>query len=629
MPDWIELLHLQHVDRIFDTPALTLALAMSVGMAALATGSALRLPGILLALAAGVLLGPDFANIVRPAVLGDWLRVIVGFCVSVILFEGALSLNPQRLKRAAKSVRRLVTVGALIAACGAAAAAHYFMGWRWEIAALFGSLLIVTGPTVISPLLRRIKAEKTVSTVLAAEGVLGDAVGAVLATVVFGIAVAPKADSFGVALSELGRIVLVGGVVGFTIGLLIAALGRWRRLTLEGLGRVTTLALVVLAFQLSNSLAHESGVVAAVVAGMTVGSLGPRKQEDLIEFKEELSILFIGLLFVLLAANVRIAEIIGLAERAGMVALALVLLVRPLSVLISTIGAGLNVRQRLFIAWIGPRGIVAAAVASLFATELASRGAPEGAEFRAVVFLTIVVTVTLAGFTGWPVGKLLGVLAKTNQGWLIFGANRVSIAMGVALQEAGDEVVLVDRNREAIAEAEAAGLHVINGNGLEVNTLLRAGIETRRGVIAMTGNDEVNLLFVQTAKRMNQRLQLWLILGGAKGGVTERMLEEERARMLGGRKVDIALLAAMLEEGRGEIETRKRSDADKEDGKTMIRRAGELPLLVRRGKTIEPAGSNYDGVTEIVLLSPRLASSKNGNGKAAKESGRRAAVPPG
>ncbi len=630
MPDWMELLHLQHVDRIFDTPALTLALAMSVGMAAIAAGSALRLPGILLALAAGVLLGPDFANIIRPGVLGDWLRVIVGFCVSVILFEGALSLNPQRLKRAAKSVRRLVTVGALIAACGAAAAAHFFMGWRWEIAALFGSLLIVTGPTVISPLLRRIKAEKTVSTVLSAEGVLGDAVGAVLATVVFGIAVAaPKADSFGVALGDLGRIVLVGGVVGFLVGLLIAALGRWRRLTLEGLGRVTTLALVVLAFQLSNSFAHESGVVAAVVAGMTVGSLGPGKQEDLIEFKEELSILFIGLLFVLLAANVRISEIIGLAGRAGMVALALVLLVRPLSVLISTIGGGLNLRQRLFIAWIGPRGIVAAAVASLFANELAARGVPEGAEFRAVVFLTIVVTVTLAGLTGWPVGKLLGVLAKTNQGWLIFGANRVAIAMALALKEAGEEVVLVDRNREAIAEAEAAGLQVISGNGLEVNTLLRAGIEMRRGVIAMTGNDEVNLLFVQTAKRMNQRLQFWLILGGAKGGVTERMLEEEHAKMLGGRKVDIALLAAMLEEGRGEIETRKRSEADKEDGKTMIRRAGELPLLVRRGKTIEPAGSSYDGVTEIVLLSPRLGVSKDGNGKPAKASSRRAAVPHG
>lgn len=623
MPDWFELLHLEHVDAWFDAPALALALALTVGMAALVLGSALRLPGILFALAAGVALGPDFANVIRPAVLGDWLRVIVGFCVSVILFEGALSLNPARLKRAASPVRRLVTVGALIAAGGAAVAAHYAMGWRWEIAALFGSLLIVTGPTVIAPLLRRIKAEKTVATVLSAEGVLGDAVGAVTATVVFGIAVAPHAEDFTGAAVEFGRIVLVGGVIGFLAGLVITISGRWKRMSLEGLGRVTTLALVVLAFQLSNVVAHESGVVAAVVAGMTVGTLGTQKQDELIEFKEELSILFIGLLFVLLAANVRIAEIIALADRAALVAAALVLAVRPLSVLISTIGTSLSGRQRLFIAWIGPRGIVAAAVASLFATELAARGAPEGAEFRAVVFLTIVVTVTLSGFTGWPMGKLLGVLAKTNQGWLIFGANRVAIALALALKESGEEVLLIDRNRDACAEAEAAGLNVLMGNGLDAHTLLRAGVETRRGVIAMTGNDETNLLFVQTAKRLHRSLAGWLVLGGAKGGVTSHMIEEEGARVLGGRKMDIALLAALVEEGRMETQQRKRGDAGKDNGKTIVRRAGEVPLLVRRGGRFVPAGEDYEDADELVLLTP---SSQPVRPAAATESARRPAV---
>ncbi|MCB9934924.1 MAG: cation:proton antiporter [Planctomycetes bacterium] len=623
MPDWFELLHLEHVDAWFDAPALALALALTVGMAALVLGSALRLPGILLALAAGVALGPDFANVIRPAVLGDWLRVIVGFCVSVILFEGALSLNPARLKRAASPVRRLVTVGALIAAGGAAVAAHYAMGWRWEIAALFGSLLIVTGPTVIAPLLRRIKAEKTVATVLAAEGVLGDAVGAVTATVVFGIAVAPHAEDFAGAAVEFGRIVLVGGVIGFLAGLVISVFGRWKRMSLEGLGRVTTLALVVLAFQLSNVVAHESGVVAAVVAGMTVGTLGTQKQDELIEFKEELSILFIGLLFVILAANVRIAEIIALADRAALVAAALVLAVRPLSVLISTIGTPLRGKQRLFIAWIGPRGIVAAAVASLFATELAAKGAPEGAEFRAVVFLTIVVTVTLAGLTGWPVGKLLGVLAKTNQGWLIFGANRVAIALALALKENGEEVVLVDRNREACAEAEAAGLSVVMGNGLDATTLLRAGVETRRGVIAMTGNDDANLLFVQTAKRLHHTLQASIVLGGSKGGVTTQMVEEAGARTLGGRKMDIALLAAMVEEGRMETIRRKRGDVGKDNGKTVVRRAGEVPILIKRGGRLVPAGDDYEDAEELVLLAP---SSQSAKAPAATESARRPAV---
>ncbi|MCA8915308.1 MAG: sodium:proton antiporter [Planctomycetes bacterium] len=590
---------------IFNSPALTLALAMAAGMASLALGATLRIPGILLALAAGVVLGPDVANAVRPDVLGDWLQVVVGFCVSVILFEGALSLNPRRLKRTGKPVRRLISIGALIAAGGAAAVAYFIMHWRIEIAALFGALLIVTGPTVIAPLLRRIKAEKTVATVLAAEGVLGDAVGAVLATAVFGIALHPVASSFGRAALELGEKVLAGGVVGGAAGLLIVGVGRWKSLAQQHLDRVATLALVILAFQLSNAFAEESGVLAAVIAGLVVGFLGGEKQEELIEFKEELSILFIGLLFVLLAANVRMAELSGLAGRALAVAACLVFVVRPAAVLLSTIGSGLNIRQRLFVSWIGPRGIVAAAVASLFATELAATGAHEGTEFRAVVFACIVLTVLLSGLTGRPVGRLLKVLAKTNQGWLIFGANSVARALAAALKAAGEEVLLIDRNREEVAHAEMAGLPVMQANGLEINTLLRGGVETRKGVIAVTANDEINLLFVQTAKRLAPHIQAWLALGGGKGGVTDEMVEAAGAHTMCGRKFDVALLAAMLEEDRLEVQTRKREEAEKEDGKTVIRRAGEMPLLVRRSKSVEPASGDWKGVTEVVLLSPR------------------------
>lgn len=591
---------------IFNSPALTLSIALAAGMTALALGAVLRVPGILLALGAGVLLGPSGPlKVVRPETLGPWLQIVVGFCVSVILFEGALSLNPRRLKRTGTPVRRLISIGALIAAGGAALVAYYFMHWRIEIAALFGALLIVTGPTVISPLLRRIKAEKTVATVLAAEGVLGDAVGAILATVVFGIALHPVASSFGLAALELGKIALVGGLVGGSIGLLIVGVARWKALAQHHMNRIATLALVLLAFQLANALAHESGVLAAVVAGLVAGFMGG-EQEELIEFKEELSMLFIGLLFVILAANVDLVELQGLALPALAVAGCLVFLVRPAAVMLSTIGSGLSVRQRLFISWIGPRGIVAAAVASLFATQLADTGAPEGTQFRAVVFVCIVTTVTLSGLTGKPVGKLFKVLAKSNQGWLIFGANSVARALGKALKDAGEEVLLVDRNREEVAHAEMAGLPVMQANALEVNTLLRGGVETRKGVIAMTANDEINLLFVQAAKRLAPHVQAWLALGGGKGGVTDHMVEAAGARTVCGRKFDVALLAAMLEEGRLEVQSRKREEAEKDDeGKTVIRRAGEMPLLVRKGKSIEPASGSWKGVTEVVMLSPK------------------------
>jgi voltage-gated potassium channel Kch len=237
-----------------------------------------------------------------------------------------------------------------------------------------------------------------------------------------------------------------------------------------------------------------------------------------------------------------------------------------------------------------------------------------GNEFRAVVFATIVLTVTISGLTGKPVGRLLKVLAKIDQGWLIFGANRVAIATALALKEAGEEVVLIDRNRDVVAEAQAAGLTVVQGNGLEEYVLLRAGVETRKGVIAMTPNDEVNLLFVQMAKRLHHGLKAWLVLGGAKG-VTDKMIEAEHAQVLAGRKIDIALLSAMIEEGRAEVHTRKRGEAGREDGKTVIRRAGETPLLVKKAKGIEPAGTDYDGVTDVILLLPKARQRSGESGR--------------
>ena len=577
-----------------NNPALTLAFAMAFGMIAQVLARHLRIPGIVLLLGTGLLLGPDALGIVHPSSLGDALPFIVGFAVAVILFEGGMNLRINRIRREGKTIRQLITTGALVTALGGTVTAKIFLGWDWRISLLFGVIVIVTGPTVITPLLRRLKLRRSVSTVLEAEGVLLDAIGAVIAVVALEIALSPSGLSFLTGLFHIITRLIVGSAIGAAGGFLLAFLLRFRNLVPEGLENVFTLSLVFALFQGTNSISPESGIVAVTAAGLVVGNMKTHVQRELREFEEQMTVLLIGMLFILLAADVRLIEVTELGWGGIITVTILVCVLRPLNVYIGTMGSNLNLRQKALLSWIAPRGIVAAAVASLFALELEKHGV-DGSQLRAMVFSLIAVTVLLSGLTGSLAAQFLGLKRPENVGWIILNANNLSRSLARILIGSGEEVVCIDQNPKACRRAEEEGIKVIYGNGLDEKTLLRAEIDTRLGAMGLSSNEEVNLLFGTKAKEIGK---LSVILVGIKSmseGITSEMVKEIGGRIPFGRQCDIEQWAGWIQRGITSINryslTSPASNNNFQDGMEGI----ILPLVLHRKSKSQP----IDDTTEI------------------------------
>ena len=577
-----------------NNPALTLAFAMAFGMIAQVLARHLRIPGIVLLLGTGLLLGPDALGIVHPSSLGDALPFIVGFAVAVILFEGGMNLRINRIRREGKTIRQLITTGALVTALGGTVTAKIFLGWDWRISLLFGVIVIVTGPTVITPLLRRLKLRRSVSTVLEAEGVLLDAIGAVIAVVALEIALSPSGLSFLTGLFHIITRLIVGSAIGAAGGFLLAFLLRFRNLIPEGLENVFTLSLVFALFQGANSISPESGIVAVTAAGLVVGNMKTHIHRELREFEEQMTVLLIGMLFILLAADVRLIEVTELGWGGIITVTILVCVLRPLNVYIGTMGSNLNLRQKALLSWIAPRGIVAAAVASLFALELEKHGV-DGSQLRAMVFSLIAVTVLLSGLTGSLAAQFLGLKRPENVGWIILSANHLSRLLAKVLIGSGEEVICIDQNPKACRRAEEEGIKVIYGNGLDEKTLLRAEIDTRLGAMGLSSNEEVNLLFGTKAKEIGK---LSVILVGIKSmaeGITSEMVKEISGRIPFGRQCDIEQWAGWIQRGVTSINryslTSPASNNNFQDGMEGI----ILPLVLHRKSKSQP----IDDTTEI------------------------------
>lgn len=602
------------MDALHD-PALTVTLALAAGIVAQSLAQHLRVPGIVLVLAAGVLLGPDVAGVVRPEALGEGLTMIVGLAVAVVLFEGGLSLNLSELRREARTIRRLISIGALVTALGATLAARLFMGWTWQVSALFGTLVIVTGPTVITPLLRRIRVTRHLRTILEAEGVLIDPVGAIVAVVALEVVVATGAQETASGLLGLPFRFGVGLGMGFVGGWLIGLLLRYERVVPEGLENVFTLALVLALFETSEAVLAESGILTVAIAGMVVANMETRVQRELKEFKEQLTVLLVGLLFVLLAADVRVSEVVALGWPAVATVVALMLVVRPLNVVISAAGSELGVRDKLFLSWVAPRGIVAAAIASLFAQSLEAHGMAGGQPLLAMVFLVIAATVVVQGATTGVVARLLGVRRPENHGFILVGANAVGRALGCALREEEADVVLIDTNAAEAQAAEQQGLRVVYGNANDERTLLQADIEARRGFVAITPNEGVNLLLADKARNHYRVPRCFVALLHRRLGVQDTQVRELGASILFGVPVDMEQWAHELLQGTAVVEAWRFTGhegtvgrgRDPGRGSDAPRAAGEgsltgepkqawalpeafpvLPMVLTRGRRVEP-----------------------------------------
>lgn len=536
-----------------DSPALTFGLALAAGMMAQVGARHLRIPGIVLLLVMGILLGPDVANVVRPATLGGGLRVIVGAAVALILFEGGLQLEIDRLRREAPIIRRLITWGAAVTAIGATLAARVIMGWPWAVAAPFGTLVTVTGPTVIGPLLRRMRLNRNLHTILEAEAVLIDPIGAVLAVVTLEVVLNREVGSAAAGLLGIPTRLLFGTVVGAAGGWALArALGA-RRLVPQDLVSVFTLAVVLALYALCEAILPESGIMAAPVAGIVVGNAPGLRGQDLKEFKEQLTILLVGLLFVLLAADVRLAEVRTLGARGALTVAVLMLLVRPVTVAVGTAGSQLALRERAFLAWLGPRGIVAAAVASLFAEELVREGIPEGVQLRALVFLVIAATVTIQGLGGGAVARLLGVRRASDVGWVIAGANPVARALGGALRAGGEEVVLLDTDRSEVAIARDQGLDALLGNALDDEILESADLGGRRGIVALIPNEAVGTVVAEKARRDFRVPNASVAVRPGRVALVGPGLQRIGARLAFGAETDLVHWAGELTDGEARL----------------------------------------------------------------------------
>lgn len=424
---------------------------------------------------------------------GEGLFYFVSLAISVILFEGGLTLRMSEIKNVAPSISKLITLGSLITFFGAAIATHYLVSLPWEMSFLFSALIIVTGPTVITPILRNIPLKKDVSTILKWEGILIDPIGALVAVLVFEfISVEGGGEFTKTAFIEFGKVVLFGSSFGFTFAhaLNFAMNRRWIP---HYLLNIFALACVLGVYVLSDSFAHESGLLAVVVMGMVLGNSNSPYLKELLYFKESLSILLISILFILLSANINFEDLLLIYHWDTAILFGIIILIiRPLGVFLSTWKSKLKTNEKLFISWVGPRGIVAAGIASLFGLELAHRGY-EGAEYITPLVFTIVLgTVLLNATTARLFAKVAGVFLTKSEGILIVGASDFSRLIGSYLKKNNRNVVMIDNNQINVRKSKELGLEAINTDIYSEKLIDNIELSDIGYLMALTANSDIN-----------------------------------------------------------------------------------------------------------------------------------------
>nr|WP_225444810.1 sodium:proton antiporter [Pseudomarimonas arenosa] len=452
-----------------------------------------QLPAILFLLLTGIVLGPVLGALEPDALLGDYLFPLVSLGVAVILFEGSLGLRWSELKGVGPAVANLVSIGAVISLLVLAAAAHYLAGLSWELSLLFGALTCVTGPTVVVPMLRSVRPNSRIANVLRWEGIIIDPIGALFAVLIFNwILLGVGRDTLGEALQAFGITTAVGTVFGLVGGVGLGYLLR-RHWIPEYLQNYAALVAVLGVFAISNAVAHESGLLAVTLMGMYLGNRPELHMDDILDFKEHLSTLLISLLFILLAARLEWPSF--QLALAGCTLLAVAMLIaRPLSVFVSALGSSLSWRERALIAWIAPRGIVAAAVSALFALKLEAAELTGAEQLVPLTFMLIIGTVVIQSATARSIAQRLGVTEPSDNGVLIVGATPVARAIGKALLQQKIEVLIADDDWLAIRAARMDGLPTYFGNPVSEHADMHLDLTGIGNLLAASTRREINTL---------------------------------------------------------------------------------------------------------------------------------------
>ncbi len=530
---------------------IELASIVVLGIAAQWLAWRLRFPSILFFLIFGFVAGP-ITNFLHPdAIMGELLLPIVSISVALILFEGGLSLRLSELREVGRVVIILIVMGAVITWVIASLSAYYFLNLDAQISILLGAILVVTGPTVIGPLLSHIRPLKRIGTILKWEGIMIDPLGAIMAVLVFETILAGDISEAG-PLIFLGifKTLAIGGLIGFGMAKLLIQLIR-KFLIPDFLQEAVALVMVIAAFVLSNILQPESGLLTVTLMGLFMDNQKVVSIKHIIEFKENLRVIIISSIFILLAARLQLSDF----QNFDLLIIAflgiLIFVARPVSVFLSTIGSKLNWRERTLISWMAPRGIVAAAVSSVFAFRLAEKGIAGAETLVPITFLVIVVTVTIYGLTAYPLARMLKVVQSKPQGILFVGAHPWARSIAKLLKEKKINVIMVDTNRSNITHARMEGLTAYMGSILSENVIEELDLDGIGRLMALTPNDEANSLAALHMSDAFERGELYQLppLSEKSGKELEFSPKHLRARFLFGEGVNYYHLSSLFEQG--------------------------------------------------------------------------------
>ncbi|MDP8171673.1 sodium:proton antiporter [Pasteurella skyensis] len=442
--------------------ALTLSAVVGLGIGAQWLAWYLKQPSILFLLLIGILVGPVL-NIFSPdAVLGELLFPFISLGVAIILFEGALTLEFEEIQHHGKVVKLLVSVGMLVTTAVISLATYWLFDVDWRIALLFGALVCVTGPTVIVPLLRSVRPNSTISNILKWEGILIDPIGAIAVVLVYEYIISAGTSN---EIWIFVKIVIIATILGMLGALCLAKLIK-HHLIPDYLRNVFVLAYVLLLFSISNALSHESGLLTVTVLGVALANWKNFPKDNILEFKESLTVLLISVLFIVLAARIDLDALLSVGFSGILLLLIAMFVARPLAIWASSIGSKLTLNEKLMISWVGPRGIVAAAISSLFAIRLQDLNI-QGVELLVPLVFTIIIgTVFIQGLGAKAVATFLKVREVADTGVLIVGANPVALMIAKSLKDLDFKVIMTHTNYNDLTEARMMGIQTYYGSPL-------------------------------------------------------------------------------------------------------------------------------------------------------------------
>lgn len=518
-------------DIVLSDPLLSLVTVGLLSIGCQYFAYKIRLPAILPLLIVGIVIGPVFGVLNADDLFGDLLFPVVSLSVAIILFEGSLTLRFNDIAGHGNMVRNLCSIGVLVTWLVAATAAHYSLDLTWQLSFLFGALVTVTGPTVIVPMLRTVRPKTNLANILRWEGIIIDPIGALLAVLVFEFIVASQETAITHTLIAFGKTIGIGSVLGLASGYLLGISIR-KELIPHYLLNTAVLTIILGVFAASNYVAHESGLLAVTITGMVLANMKDVDVEDILEFKETLSVLLISGLFILLATRLNLQSVIDVGWGSIIVLAAIMFVARPLAVLASSVGTGLKLNELALLSWIAPRGIVAAAVSALFSLKLEDIGYEGAGIVVPIVFMVIIATVVVQSLTSRTVASLLGVRAPAPTGYLLFGSSKFNRLLACEMINQKLDVTIADTNWDAISEARMAHIPVYFGNPMSDHAARHLDIATFGTVLIMSPYKQLNPLIAYHFEYTLGKDKVWSLTNNEQSARPSHQVSEQYAKKL-------------------------------------------------------------------------------------------------